>query len=193
MKAPEGGKMRCDAKQKQRDAATLKRLREIRGLSRKEAGALLSVGYKAIEKMENGRAILSRPRIDKTMGAYGLTYEDFLLCREGRSEQIEERFGYKGEAVVDKKNRRFCTKIISKEVQVLTALRKLKNLSQYKASAACGYHSRAISNIESGRVKLPLKRIIHIVKSYGFAMEDFEYHMKSDALMTDIQDECVSC
>ncbi len=129
----------------------------------------------------------------KILRAYGLTYEDFLLCYRGKTKQIEKKFGNKKEKDIDdKKIRRFFKKIITKEVRVLTALRKLKNLSQYKASFVCGYHERAISNIEGGRVKLPRKRIIHIVKSLGFTMEDFEYHMKSDILVTEIQDECIS-
>ena len=66
------------------NAITLKKLREIRGLSRKEAGVLLEIGYKTVEKFENGRTILGRSRIEQTVRVYGLTYEDFLLCREGR-------------------------------------------------------------------------------------------------------------
>ena len=36
------------------DALALKTLREIRGLSRKDAGVLLGVSHKSIEKFENG-------------------------------------------------------------------------------------------------------------------------------------------
>ncbi len=79
------------------NAVTLKKLREIRGLSRKEAGVLLEIGYKTVEKFENGRTILNKSRVEKTVKAYGLTYEDFLLCREGQSEQVRERIGYKKE------------------------------------------------------------------------------------------------
>ena len=174
------------------DAVTLRKLREVRGLSRKEAGILLGLSFKSVERLENGRAAISRNRIDKTVRAYGLTYEDFLLCRDGKSEQIEKRFCHKKREPDNKKVRRFCKKIVTKEVQVLRALRQLKGISQNKASLSCGYHKAAIGHIEDGRVKLHESRISHIVKTYGFAMEDFEYHMKSDTLITDIQDECIS-
>ena len=182
------------------DVITLRKLREIRGLSRKEAGVLLSIGHKTIEKIENGRTILRRPRIEQIVGAYGLTYEDFLLCREGKSEQIKERFCHKRKkalskkekALIYKRGRRFHKKIITKEVRVLKILRQLKGLSQYKASFVCGYHKNAIGHIENGRVELRAAKISHIVKSYGFTLEDFERHMEADVLVTDIQDECIS-
>ena len=113
------------------DAVALRKLREIRGLSRKEAGVLLGVSHKSIEKFENGRTTLNRSRIEQTVQVYGLTYDDFLLCREGKSEQIRNRFCHKKEKVsYSKKNRRFDKKIITKEVQVLQALRRLKDLNQ---------------------------------------------------------------
>ena len=192
---------------RKKDAMVLRTLREIKGLSRKDAALLLDIGHKAIEKFENGRTLLSRSRIEKTIRAYGLTYDDFLLCRKGQSGQVKKKFCHKKEGGIDndkkegadkppsrdnKKSRRFFAKIITKEVQVLQTLRRLKDLSQNKASLLCGYHQRAMSNIEGGRVKLSPKRIAHIVKSYGFTMDDFEYHMKSDSLITDIQDECIS-
>ena len=182
------------------DAVTLRKLREIKRLSRKEAGVLLGIGYKSIEKIENGRTNLKKSRIEQIIGTYGLTYKDFLLCREGKSEQIKERLYHKNKkilsreekALIYKKGRRFHKKIITKEVRVLKVLRILKNLSQYKASFVCGYHKNAIGHIENGRVELRKPKIVHIVQSYGFTMEDFECHMKSDVLVTELQDECIS-
>ena len=175
------------------DAVALRRLREIKGFSRKEASVLLGIGYKTVEKFENGRTNLKRPRIEQIVGAYGLTYGDFLLCREGKSEQIEKKFCHKKEKVIDnKQGRRFYKKVITKEVQVLQVLRKLKGLSQYKASFVCGYNRTAIGYIENGRIELHRAKISHIVKSYGFTMEDFDYHMKAEVFVTEIQDECIS-
>ena len=112
------------------DAIALRKLREIRGLSRKAAGVLLGIGHKTVEKFENGRTILKRSRIEQIVRAYGLTYEDFLLCREGKSEQIKKRFCHKKEKVIDnKQGRRFYKKVITKQVRVLQTLRKLKSLS----------------------------------------------------------------
>ena len=175
------------------DAVTLRKLREIRGLSRKEAGVLLEICYKTVEKFENGRTILNKTRIEQIVRSYGFTYDEFLLCREGKSEQIQKRFFHKKEKPVSsRRKRRFLKKIITKEARVLRMLRNLKNISQYKASLICGYHKGAIGHIEMGRIQLPKNRIIHILKSYGFKLEDFESHMKADVLVTEVQDECIS-
>ena len=186
-------KPRCKQKIMLPEALALRKMREIRGLSRKEASTLLGIGHKAIEKIENGKTNLKQPRIIQFVGAYGLTYEDFLLCRKGKSEQIQKRFCHKSQLVIDKnKDRRFNKKIITKEAKVLKVLRQLKNLSQRKASLICGYHKTAICFIENGRVELHSAKISHIVKSYGFTVEDFEHHMEADSFITDIQDECIS-
>ena len=117
----------------------------------------------------------------------------FCYVVKAEGEQVRRRLGYKKKKTVsNKRGRRFHTKIITKEVRVLQVLRILKNLSQRKASSICGYHKKAIGVIENGRVELSETRIVHIVKSYGFTMEDFERHMKSEVLITEIQDECIS-
>ncbi len=85
------------------DAITLKALREIKRLSRKDAGVLLGLSHKTIQKLESGKAILYRSRIEKTVRAYGLTYQEFLLCREGKSEQIQKRFCHKADKAIIKK------------------------------------------------------------------------------------------
>ena len=175
------------------DAITLRKSRELKGLNRKEAGALLGVSFKAIEKFENGRTTLNRTRIDNIISAYGLSYDDFCLCRDGKMEQLKSKYGQKEPKIIESKSlRRSYKKIITKEVIVLKALRNLRSLSQAKASFLCGYHRTAIGCIENGRVELSRKRIRHIVESYGFAMGDFEYHMKSKKLITDIQSECIA-
>ena len=175
------------------NAVTLRRLREIRGFSRKEAAVLLGINFKSVERFENGRSTISRSRVDKAISAYGFTHEDFLLCSEGKSEQIEKRFCHKKEKPYDyKKGRRFYTKVITKEVKVLRLLRQQTKLSQRRASTACGYHEAAIGCIENGRVALRKNRIAHIVESYGFTMADFESYMETEVLVTEIQDECIS-
>ena len=182
------------------NAITLRKLREIRGLSRKEAAILLNFSHKTIEKVENGRGGLKWPRVEQIIEAYQFTKEDFLLCREGKSEQVKEKFcqknknalGKKEKALTFQRERRFDKRVITKKIQVLKALRKLRNISQDMGSLMCGYHRAAIGHIENGRIELQESRIAHIVKSYGFTMEDFERHMKSENIITDVQDECIS-
>ncbi len=115
------------------DAIALRRLREIKGLNRKEAGCLLNISYKSVEKFENGRTTLNRSRIEQIVRSYGLTYGDFLLYREGKSEQIQKRFCHKREKVIENnKARRSYKKVITKEVKVLQVLRKLKKKTHVK-------------------------------------------------------------
>ena len=52
------------------DAITLRKLREIRELSRKEAAIFLGMNFKSVERFENGRVELSRERISHIVGFY---------------------------------------------------------------------------------------------------------------------------
>ncbi|MBT6325373.1 MAG: helix-turn-helix transcriptional regulator [Bdellovibrionales bacterium] len=171
----------------------MRKLRELKGLNRKEAGVLLELTFKAVERFENGRTTLNRSRIDKILSAYGLTFIDFEECRDGKIEQIKKRLGHKQIKVVENNTlRRSYKRVITKEASVLQVLRRLKGLSQYKASFLCGYSEATIGHIENGRMEIPKPRIKHIVEAYDFTMEDFEYHMKSEVFVTDIQDDCIS-
>ncbi len=158
----------------QTDAIALRKLRELKGLNRKDAAVLLGLNYKSIEKFENGRTALTRTKINNIITSYDLSYSDFLLCRAGKSEQVKINLGHKKEKVLDDNlNRRSYQKVITKEAKVLHVLRRLKNHTQYKASLVCGYSRTAIGHIENGRIEIPQSRIIHIVESYGFTMKDF--------------------
>jgi DNA-binding XRE family transcriptional regulator len=46
-------------------------------------------------------------------------------------------------------------RIITKEVRVLKALRRMEKLSQDQASSICGYSISTISHIENGRIEIP--------------------------------------
>ncbi len=174
------------------EGIALRKLREIKGLDRKEAGSLLGVGYKTIEKFENGRTTLNRSRIDKIILSYGFLFDDFCLCRDGKFEQVKSKFCPKKKKVIEHNAcRRSYKRIITKEVEVLMVLRKLRGLTQYNASYICGYSKTAVGHIENGRVEIPSKRLKHIVESYGFTIDDFNYHMKAERFVTDIQDECI--
>ena len=176
----------------QTDAIALRKLRELKGLNRKDAAVLLGLNYKSIEKFENGRTALTRTKINNVLSSYGLSYADFLLCREGKSEQVKAKLGHKQIKVHDDNlRRRSYKKVITKEAQVLQVLRRLKNYTQYKASIICGYSRTAIGHIENGRIEIPYYRILHVVEAYGFTMKDFEHHMTSEVFVTDIQDDCI--
>lgn len=81
--------------------------------------------------------------------------------------------------------------MISEDVKVLAALRKIRGLSQYNAGRVCGYSKCTMGHIENGRINLSEDWIAHIVKSYGFTMADFHQHKSSDCLITDLQEDCI--
>ena len=176
-----------------KEALALKKLREIKGLDRKQAGVLLGVSFKTIEKFENGRTILTRPKITQILSGYDFSWKDLEACIDGKSEQIESRFVAKKPKVIANNHlRRSYKKIITKEVKTLTVLRQLKGLNKYQASRECGYPKCTIGHIENGRIEMSPKRIRHIVESYGFTMSDYEYHLKSERFVTEIQEECMA-
>ncbi len=59
-----------------KEAIALRKLRELKGLDRKEASIILEVGHKTIESFENGRTQLSKERLSKYISLYGYSIED---------------------------------------------------------------------------------------------------------------------
>ncbi len=101
------------------EGLTLKKLRELKSLNRKEAGTLLEVSFKTVEKFENGRTTLNRSKIDEILRAYGFSYEEFCLCRDGKIEQVKAKHGHKKAKVIEQNNlRRSYKKVITKEAKV---------------------------------------------------------------------------
>ncbi|MCP3930842.1 MAG: helix-turn-helix transcriptional regulator [Bacteroidetes bacterium] len=184
-----GGKVKNETKI---EALSLKKLREIKGLNRKEAGVLLGVSFKTIEKFENGRTTLTRSKIDEILSGYGFSYDDFDNCCKGKSDKVVSKFVTIPKVIENNNLRRSYKKEITKEAEVLKVIRKLKGFTQYKASFLCGYHKTAIGHIENGRIEIPKSRISHILNAYGSSMDEFDYHMNSEVFVTEIQDDCIS-
>jgi len=176
-----------------KNAIIIKKLREIKGLNRKEAGLLLEINHKTIESFENGRNPLTEKKIAKYIALYGFTKEDFDLCLKGHITQVKNKYNTPQIKVLENNSlRRSYKKLISKEVKTLKVLRLLKKITQYQASAFCGFDKSAIGHIENGRIELTPTKIEHIINSYGFTSAEFNYHLNSERFITDIQDECVS-
>jgi predicted transcriptional regulator len=57
-------------KEEQIDAIALKKLRELKGISRKEAAIILELNYKSVEKFENGSTTLNRTRVNNILISY---------------------------------------------------------------------------------------------------------------------------
>lgn len=92
--------------------------------------------------------------------------------------------------VITNSNRRSYQKIITKKVKALKALRVLKKLSQDQASYICGYSRPTIGHIENGRIEIDSDRILHIIKSYGSRIEEFEKYLKMEIMRHEVVDEC---
>ena len=174
------------------EVTALKKMRELKGLSRKDAAPLVGVTFKLIEQLENGRVELTKKKIAQYCRAYGFTENQYRDICEGKIGKVQKEICKVRNKVIENNNlRRSYKKLISKEAKVLHVLRRLKNITQYEASRLCDYSRTAIGHIENGRIELPNSRIKFIVESYGFTMKDFEYHMKSERFVTDIQEECM--
>jgi DNA-binding XRE family transcriptional regulator len=175
------------------EVTALKKMREMKGLSRKDAAPLVGVTFKLIEQLENGRVELTKHKIAQYCSAYGFTQNQYRDICEGKVGKVQKEIYKVRIKVIEQNNlRRSYKKIITKEAKVLHVLRRLKKLTQYDASLLCDYSRTAIGHIENGRVELPNKRIKFIVESYGFTMKDFEYHMKAEVFVTEIQDDCIN-
>ncbi|MBT3979731.1 MAG: transcriptional regulator [Bacteriovoracaceae bacterium] len=175
------------------EVTALKKMRELRGLSRKDAAPLVGVTFKLIEQLENGRVELTKRKIVQYCSAYGFSQKQYRDICEGKIGKIQKEICKVRTKIIEKNAlRRSYKKIFTKEAKVLQVLRRIKKLTQDKASSYCGYSRATIGHIENGRIELSLVRIRHIVGSYGFTMKDFEYHIKSDVFVTDIQDDCIS-
>jgi transcriptional regulator with XRE-family HTH domain len=80
---------------------------------------------------------------------------------------------------------------MTKEVQVLKTLRKMKGISQDQASSICGYSRPSIGHIENGRIELDQDRIRHIVSSYGMEMSEFNRLMGEEVLRDEVLESCL--
>ena len=169
------------------NAKVLRKARVLKCLSRKELAEKLNVTYKSIEKIENGRDKLSPERLNKILDAIGISNEEFLKLKLGKG--ITEQVRLKN--VLEHRDRRSYKKNITKEVKVLKTLRRMKDISQDKASTLCGYSRSTIGHIENGRIAIDRSRILHIISCYGFKYLDFERYLKVDNLRDEIIDHCL--
>lgn len=159
----------------------LKNMRLLKGLSREEAGKLFNLSRSSIEKLENGRGIVSNERLATFALGYGLSFDELMYIKaENFSANLPER-----------RSRRFCTPNITKECRVLRQLREKKGLSQYELSTLCGYGEKIIGFYECGRKNLNRDLIQFIVEAMDYTMADFNNYMECDEQPKDIMDECL--
>ncbi len=173
------------------NSVLLKKMRILKKLSRQQAGIMFNVSFKTIEKLENGRGMISDEKLMTFAAAYGFTFTDLQLIKEGK---IGDRLLKADVSEIPRdpkrRDRRFCQKIIVKECKVLRELRLMAGITQYRAGEVCGYNMSTIGHIENGRIRIPRDRIEHIVKVYGFTMQKFDELLASSELRHEVLDQC---
>lgn len=168
------------------DLRALRLAREGKGITRDQLGEALGISYKAVEKIENGRLTLTLERKEAILKALGMDQKELKRIKKHWVIVPKKRV----KSVIENSQRRSYRRVITKEVRILIHLRKLKKLTQDKASAICGYSRPTIGHIENGRIEIPQDRIRHIIHSYGFQFSKFEELMKEEVLRDDILKAC---
>jgi len=85
------------------EALSLRKLRELSGLDRKQAGIKLGVSHKTIEKFENGRSQLSPTKVGEILRGYDVPQDDFEHVLNGRFDAIREKYAPKRMKIIEHK------------------------------------------------------------------------------------------
>ncbi len=156
------------------DSATLKKIRQLRGLSRQDASKLLNCSISTIKRREHPKCHISQKEIDTFLNAYGVTRSDFVNLKLNQPVQIENLRPTRPFKIIEHNQlRRSYKKIITDEVSTLIHLRKRLGITKHEACKMCGFNRSAIGSIENGRITLNKKKIEHIVNSYGFKLSEY--------------------
>ena len=173
------------------DMRTIKALRLMKGLSRKEAGALCGVSRVAFEQLENGRCNVSETRLRRYVEALGFTFEKFTEVRKSVKtllHKLELNTQLKPKKLALPK--RNYHRIITKEVRVIRVLRQKSGVSQLQAARQCGYARAVFGHIENGRIELPEPRLEHIVRCLGHDWIAFQKLMNAEVLRDELIEQC---
>ncbi len=156
-------------------AVLIKKMRLIRKLNRQQAALLFDFSFKNLERLENGRGMITTEKFKEFQDCYGFTDRELEDLRSGKIASPTYPNSNKKKITTEKRNnRRFCHRHISRDCKVLKEFRLLKNIDQYSASQLCGLGRNTIGFIENGRVHLTDYKIRKIVESYGFTMELYQ-------------------
>lgn len=169
------------------NAKAFRRAREQLKITKVELARRLKVSVKTIDRLESAEAPLDQAKINAVLSALGISIEEFLKAKKGRSFKSKKRL----KVVTENSQRRSYKKVMTKEVQVLKTLRKMKGISQDQASSLCGYSRPSIGHIENGRIELDQDRIWHIVSSYGMEMSEFNRLMGEEVLRDEVLESCL--
>ena len=172
-------------------AVLIKKMRLLKNLTRQQAGILFDFSYKNIERLENGRGVITVEKFKEFQDKYGFSDSQIEALRSGKVRVSLDANSPKTKShSKNRPDRRFCHRRITRECKVLKEMRLLKNINQYEASKLCGLGINTIGFIENGRVALTDKKILQIISAYGFTMEYFNQLLKVVPLRHEIIEEC---
>tara|TARA_Y100000296_G_C5143900_1_gene242590 strand:- start:697 stop:1317 length:621 start_codon:yes stop_codon:yes gene_type:complete len=154
-------------------STVIRKMREIRGLTRKQAGVIFNLSHKTIEKLENGRGTIDEDRLLSFAKGYGFSNADLLKIQSGQYQRDITVNTKKEERCKKRRDRRFCRPVVTKECKVLRQLRLDRGLSQYELSKLCGFGRNQVGYYECGRINLQKKVINKILKVLNFEYEYF--------------------
>ncbi len=188
----EAKKARYADKRITKTLVALKAARLSLGLNRPQAAKKCSCTVRALEQLENGRCNYSEDRIKRLVSQMGMPWADFENLQRSPEKALAQIDAYNLERTLSRKPRRNLYKLVTKEVRAIRILRKRKGISQYQASALCGWRRCTIGLIEAGRTDLTESRIEHILRSLGYRQEDFKKIVRADIMADEVIAEIVS-
>jgi transcriptional regulator with XRE-family HTH domain len=114
-------------------AILIKKMRLLKRLTRQQAAELsFGFSYKTIEKLENGRGIISLEKFKEFQQKYGFSDNDVEAIRTGKIQVTSDANSIRKKITTEKrKDRRFCHRQVTRECKVLKELRTQKGLDQY--------------------------------------------------------------
>ncbi len=116
-------------------AVLLKKMRLLKNLTRQQAGLLFDFSFKNIERLENGRGVITVEKFKEFQEKYGFSDSQIEALRSGKVRtSLEVNSTKKKGQPKNRPDRRFCHRRITRECKVLKEMRLLKNINQYEAT-----------------------------------------------------------
>lgn len=183
---------RSSVKKITKTVLALKAARLSLGLNRRQAAERCACSIRALEQLENGRCNFSEDRIKGIVEKMGMTWAEFGLLNGSPEKALAQIDAYNLERTMSRKPRRNLYKVVTKEVRAIRILRKRRGISQYKASALCGFRRCTFGLIEAGRSDLTEGKIDLILRSLKYKREDFDQIVSGNVMADEVIAEIVA-
>lgn len=182
---------RSSVKKITKTVLALKAARLSLGLNRREAAQRCACSIRALEQLENGRCNYTEDRIRGIVEKMGMSWAKFSLLHDSPEKALAQIDAYNLERTMSRKPRRNLYKVVTKEVRAIRILRKRRGISQYKASALCGFRRCSFGLIEAGRTDLTDDKVDLIMRSLGYKRDDFEKILRANVMADEVIAEIV--